>query len=88
MNVSRRWSASIRAEISVRTAIHDSSPRDSNGLTAKSTGKLVPSRRRASPVPWSAALGGGIADSAGRTGRSVGSRPRRSRGCAAPGPLA
>ncbi len=41
----------MRAEMSVRTAIQDSSPRDSNGLTAKSTGKLVPSRRSASPVP-------------------------------------
>ena len=53
MNVSRRWSFSSRSVISIRTAIDDCSPCDSKVLTAKSTGKVVPSRRRASPLPTS-----------------------------------
>ena len=71
MNVSRRWSFSSRSVISIRTAIDDSSPRDSKVLTAKSTGMVVPSRRRASPLPTS--LGRPLG---GRTSRSSSDRPR------------
>ena len=45
MNVSRRSSTSIRALMSVRTAIDDRSPCDSKVLTANSTGIVEPSRR-------------------------------------------
>jgi hypothetical protein len=57
--------------MSVRTAIDDRSPCDSNVLTAKSTGKVVPSWRRASPVPTS--LGRPLG---ARASRSSSDRPR------------